>query len=570
LHESVPNDPEALAAYKKIDENEKIRRQLVRKLDKAKTNLAKATTEKKIALYTAERDKCRQNLVTVKEIIADNKAIINAKRKAYFLDYGKDMLKLAGFSKPSDLPAPAELQENLMPLVEDFTADAIMMVVDKIMSPAILDTFAIKALDILNATDKELAEEMDKIEIPDDLHQRNIDQAMGFLIMEMVQMAPLSGKVLPIDGLKHLLGKKLSKDQAAVIGHTIRELLIKHDVSFKMLIEQGITEGLPAITQGKWEKDVAGNDIFVPYRWLLNENGEKVLDDQGNPIEVKADKFSFDIPKTKEEAEAAEIQDEKNRIANEDAFRHKVVDTVRTQLHGMVAAQAKSMWQSVKGMFEKLIAKCFGDKYGPKIHNFLMGLCEFTFFKVLGTILMTLYMPIDKAIWWIAGFYIRHKADGVIDAMHSGIHANLAGHVMDIVRKALMNNIDPKDLEKNFLDDMEAKKIEEERIAAEKAEKEAAALKSKEEQWKKVEDFKQGTIEQGYHIYESIKAKAADVKAIADELLYTSRKEEESDIRKANSGELRDFEEILKMQDRSDNKIAPKFGDNIIWENEDK
>jgi hypothetical protein len=348
----------------------------------------------------------------------------------FFIPFAKDILEISGMNNPDDFPVPEAIRKEVWELFETkILPEVLMNVFSEIMKPETLNILMLKTFDALNEAVNDLGEieEVDDGE-PEDEQQIKLNEALGTLIKEMVELVPDFWTMTVFNS------EKIKNMTAGAIGKIVRRKL--DDTTMIEILNTGL----------------AGLTMPVP----------------------GADRDMTDAQKSKEN----------KRIEKE--LKQKMTAYISNQAKEKFKDYIKTKWDNFHESFDRGVEKHLG-KPGLAIKHFFDDILHFIFFDVLGPVFDFI---VFKVIWFFVDMKIAEKSKEIIKDIHMPIHENLLYNLCGEWTNSMKGQQEVEETKAQLIEAFETKKKEEEEAARLVEELKLQELQKEEDERARIENEK--------------------------------------------------------------------------------
>lgn len=283
--------------------------------------------------------------------------------KEFFVPFASDLLDIAGINNPEEFPAPSFMKQEAWDLFKaKVLPEVLMNVYEEALKPENLNLMMLKTIDaLIEGIDGITEEEEAKVE--NDPQQRELNEALGNLVKEMVDLVPdiWTKTIFKSDRIRNMTSEAL--------GRMIRRKL--DDTTMLELLNKGL-EGFslnkPDADRGKTEKEL--------------------------------------------KAERARIEKELTK---------KMTSYISRQVKDACKNMIKSKWDAFQAKFDRGIERAFG-KPGLAVKRFLDKIFHFIFITLIGS---ALDFIVFKCLWFFVDLKIASKSKEIIKDVQMPIHENV-------------------------------------------------------------------------------------------------------------------------------------------------
>ena len=318
----------------------------------------------------------------------------------FFIPITEEFLKLAGISKPEDLPVPAPLAEKVFSLIK---TDLCPLIFNEVLESIDVDKLMLSVMELINNGIKNPAspEEL-HIDLATDLKQKEMNKACGELFFNMI-------KLIPNTAIKaFFLSDKVRNLSAEAIGQTVRMQLMKMDML--SLINKGLLSGMPTL-----------NKLIT-------------VDERGNLV-VPED-LSFQFPRTHAERKAeTKAKAHQKKMVRKELVR-ELTKTLRNQIVFRINEFFRKKWSAFQTKFDQWIFTHFGES-GKRIKEVLDKIFHMIVFNILGVVFQVLAYPFIQLLGFIMHFHLKRKSKQISKTLHLDIHKNLVFKLMEEIVNTL-------------------------------------------------------------------------------------------------------------------------------------
>lgn len=391
LHAGVPQTPQALQNYRKKKEALKLIR------DKT-VELQKLTDPLRIEKNKLSIAKARNKLSKIKK--SESK-----EREKFFKPLSEYLIQLSGIKNVDDLPFPSPLKEELYEAVKNKLLPAVFInLYQKVLNPNTRALMVITGLESLNEALDHIDEGIEEFIIPQDETQRQLNQACGELVLQLVELVPKSmiKAAFKIDRIQTLSAEK--------VGHAVRRQLSNKWKTILNVVDKGIASGVSGITRGK------------------------------------------DFPETIEEIEAEELKHLEATEKNLKKMHTLLVKTGHSIMSKSIVNSLKAPAIRFKQLWDLAVDKVFG-KYADNVREFFKYIGSTIVFRVVEIIFDAASFPVRYSFWFFMDIHLGIKANHIVNSLQLDIHENLLYTLSDELMETLKGNrgIDTENLIKPLL-----------------------------------------------------------------------------------------------------------------------
>lgn len=284
----------------------------------------------------------------------------------FFIPFASDLLAIAGMKEaPEDFPAPSYMRQEAWEMFKTkLLPETLMNVYQEMLKPENLNMMMLKTVDsLIEGIDALPDEAQEDTEVEDDPEQRQLNEALGDVIKEMVDLMPdiWTKTIITSDRIRNMTSESLGR-------------IVRRKLDSTSMIEI-INKGLAGLKLNKPDADRGKTDKELS-------------------------------------AEKAKIEKELNK---------KMTSYMSRQVKDALKNMMKTKWDAFQAKFDRGVQKAFG-KPGLAIKRFFDVIFHFIFLTVLGPVFnFTLY----KCLWYFVEKKIESKAREIIKDIHMPINENV-------------------------------------------------------------------------------------------------------------------------------------------------
>lgn len=300
----------------------------------------------------------------------------------FFVPFAENLIAISGIDS-KEFPVPGMGRDQVWDLFKkQILPEVLYNVYNEMLQPRNLNKIMLQTLDLLASTANGLADDSEEASSETDLHQKELNKALGGLIKEMIDLVPdfWTKTFFDRDAIMNLTEESLGRRVKSKLDGTTMIALM--------------------------EKGLAG---------------------------LKLPKADANRGKS---AEQLAMEDKKD----EEKLQKKFSAYISIEAKKFVKAKIEEKWDSFQEAFDKGVEKCFG-KPGLAVKHFFDDIFHFIFFDLLGPIFNFI---VFKMIWfYIELMKIIGKSKEIIGDIHMPIHENLALWATQWLLGVMMGKVNP-------------------------------------------------------------------------------------------------------------------------------
>lgn len=336
----------------------------------------------------------------------------------FFHDLSVNLLEIAFPNGKADIQMMVGFQSTSFKLLRDIVLPNILHdLTEEVISRSNLNNIVLQGIHLMNSPEKveKATNALRRRNFGRDGRQKRFDKACSRLVFESVKLfAPSISSILAV-------GPGVFDGIGSSIGEAFRRQVESTDLL--AFLNSLIEKGLPSVHSGVWQK---ADDIKVFIPGALSDDG---CFEASRRLKFKFPKNDFERRNLQEEEELYNEMLEKEVVV---ALTEKIQSYIKSIIPSSVSFMIAPFKELRRMLHEEILP--FPALYCVKA---LEAIFHFLIFRIVGTILMVVLLPVTGILNTLINRYSRNKAQEILRRIHMDIHKNLAYSFWDQALAAL-------------------------------------------------------------------------------------------------------------------------------------